>query len=195
MGNYASTFGITFMMSLYLQYVLGLSPRAAGGILLVQPIVQIFVSPVSGRLADKIEPAKLATIGMLISSAGLLATAFTVDQNASLWLLGLELAVIGAGFGIFISPNSTAIMSSVEKKQFGLASGMIASMRTLGMAVSMTSITLILSLLMGEGAITPKTIPVFLTCMRTGLVLFSVYACLGVVSSFVRGNRPVGTEE
>ncbi len=189
LGNYASTFGITFMMSLYLQYVLGLSSRAAGGVLLLQPIMQIIVSPLAGRLSDTYEPAKLATIGMLLSSAGLLATALTVSESSSLWLIGSELALIGAGFGIFITPNSTAIMSSVEKKQFGLASGMIASMRTLGMAVSMTSITLIISLFMGEGAITPETVPAFLTTMRTGLVLFSIYAGLGILVSLGRGKK------
>jgi len=188
LGNYAATFGITFLMSLYLQYAKGLPPRLAGLALLCQPVMQVIASPVAGRLAERFAPAKLATVGMLVSSAGLLACAAGIGQDTPLWLLGLELAVIGTGFGLFITPNSTAIMGSVKKRQFGLASGMVASMRTLGMAVSMTSVTLIFALLMGESAIGPDTLPAFLTSMRLGLTAFAAYSCLGVILSLLRGK-------
>ena len=189
LGNYAATFGITFMMSLYLQYAKGLPPRLAGLVLLSQPVLQVVASPVAGRLTERFAAASLATVGMLVSSAGLLATAVTIGMDTPLWLLVTELAVIGAGFGIFITPNSTAIMGSVQKRQFGLASGMIAAMRTLGMAVSMTSVTLIFSLLMGSATIGPATLPVFLICMRVGLAAFAVFSCLGVILSFWRGKK------
>jgi len=192
LGNYAATFGITFLMSLYLQYAKGLPPRLAGFLLLFQPVAQVIASPIAGRLADRFAAAKLATIGMLISSAGLLAAAATIATDTPIWLLGCELTVIGAGFGLFITPNSTAIMGSVPKRQFGLASGMIASMRTLGMAVSMTSVTLIFSLLMGSAAITATTLPAFLLSMRVGLTAFAVFSCLGVLLSFWRGKQAGG---
>ncbi len=188
LGNYAATFGITFLMSLYLQYAKGLPPRLAGFVLLCQPVLQVVASPVAGRLSERFAPARLATIGMLVSSAGLLAAAATIAADTPIWLLGGELAFIGAGFGIFITPNSTAIMGSVQKRQFGLASGMIASMRTLGMAVSMTCVTLVFSLLMGDATITAATLPEFLTSMRLGLSAFAVFSCLGVILSFWRGR-------
>ncbi|EHJ48299.1 major facilitator superfamily MFS_1 [Solidesulfovibrio carbinoliphilus subsp. oakridgensis] len=189
LGNYAATFGITFMMSLYLQYAKGLPPRLAGFLLLFQPVAQLIASPLAGRLTERYPAPRLATIGMCVSSAGLLAAAATLHADTSVWLLGAELVVIGAGFGIFITPNSTAIMGSVQKRQFGLASGMIASMRTLGMAVSMTTVTLIFSLLMADAAITPATLPAFLTSMRVGLAAFAVFSCLGVILSFWRGKN------
>ncbi|MFU2208130.1 MFS transporter [Solidesulfovibrio sp. C21] len=189
LGNYAATFGITFMMSLYLQYAKGLPPRLAGLVLLSQPVLQVIASPISGRLTERFAAATLATVGMLVSSAGLFATAATIGMDTPLWLLVTELAVIGAGFGIFITPNSTAIMGSVQKRQFGLASGMIAAMRTFGMAVSMTSVTLIFSLLMGDAIVTVDTLPAFLASMRVGLVAFAVFSCLGVILSFWRGKK------
>ena len=189
LGNYAATFGITFLMSLYLQYVKGLSPRGAGFVLLLQPLLQVMASPVAGRLADRIEPSRLATTGMLASSTGLFLAAATLAPGTPLWLVGAELALIGAGFGIFITPNSTAIMGSVAPRQFGVASGMIGSMRTLGMAVSMTTVTLVFSVLMGGAAIVPATLPSFLASMRVGLAAFAVFSCLGVLSSLGRGRR------
>ena len=131
-GNYAATFGIVFFMSLFLQYAKGLTARQAGFILLLQPLMQVLTSPLAGRLADRVEIAKLATVGMLISAAGLLLAAITLGSHTPLWLVAMELLLIGAGFGIFITPNTTAIMDSVERRQYGVASGMIGAMRTLG---------------------------------------------------------------
>ena len=97
--------------------------------------------------------------------------------------------LIGAGFGIFITPNTTAIMDSVERRQYGVASGMIGAMRTLGMATSLTTITLVFSLFMGDQAVTDANLPRFLLSMKTALVAFSLFACLGLILSFSRGRR------
>ena len=189
LGNYAATFGVVFFMSLFLQYAKGLSAREAGFILLLQPLMQVVTSPISGRLADRIAISKLATSGMLISAAGLLLASITLSIATPLWLVGLELMLIGAGFGIFITPNSTAIMDSVPRRQFGVASGMIGAMRTLGMATSMTTITVVFSLFMGDQAVTDTNLDQFIASMRTALVLFSVFSCLGVILSLSRGTR------
>lgn len=190
LGNYAAIFGIAFSMSLYLQYVRGLSPRQAGMVLLIQPLLQIFIAPWAGRLADRHSPTRIATIGMLLSGAGLLLMATLIDQETPLWILASLLGLIGAGFGIFITPNSSAIMGSLPPQQYGLASGMTAAMRTLGMAVSMTSVTLIFALLLGNATITQATAPTFLVSMRTALVLSAVYSCLGILLSALRGRNP-----
>jgi EmrB/QacA subfamily drug resistance transporter len=189
LGNYAATFGIVFFMSLFLQYAKGLSARQAGMVLLLQPLMQVVTSPLAGRLADRIEIAKLATAGMLISGAGLLLAALTLDVHMPLWLIAAELMLIGAGFGIFITPNTTAIMDSVDRRRYGVASGMIGAMRTLGMATSLTIITLVFSLFMGDQAITDANLPRFLLSMKTALVVFSLFSCLGVILSLSRGRR------
>ncbi len=185
LGNYAATFGIVFFMSLFLQYAKGLTARQAGFILLLQPLMQVLTSPLAGRIAI----AKLVTVGMLISAAGLLLTAMTIGVHTPLWLVGLELMLIGAGFGIFITPNSTAIMDSVERRQYGVASGMIGAMRTLGMATSFTTITLVFSLFLGDQGVTDANLPRFLLGMQTALVIFSAFSCLGVILSLCQGKR------
>ena len=74
--NYAATFALIFLLSLYLQYIKGLDPRTAGLVLLSQPIVMAVFSPLAGRLSDRVEPRVVASIGMAISAAGLLLTSF-----------------------------------------------------------------------------------------------------------------------
>lgn len=189
LGNYAATFGMIFLMSLFLQYAKGLSPRQAGYVLLMQPLMQVVASPIAGRLAEKFDITKVATCGMLASSAGLLLSAFTSGPLVPIWLVMAELMLIGWGFGIFITPNTTAIMGSVERRQFGVASGMIGAMRTLGMAASLTTISLIFSLFMGTHEITQETLPAFLLSMETGLVAYAIFSCLGVILSFARGKK------
>jgi MFS family permease len=144
---------------------------------------------VAGRLAERFDLAKVATAGMLASFAGLLLAALTAGPRVPLGVIVIELMLIGAGFGIFITPNSTAIMGSVERRQFGVASGMIGAMRTLGMAASLTAISLIFSLFMGKREIGPETLPAFLLSMKTGLVVYAIFSSLGVMLSFGRGGK------
>ncbi len=191
-GNYAATFGITFLMSLYFQYAKGLSPRQAGFALLAQPVMQVIFAPLAGRLADRFEPARIATLGILVSALGLLLAAASTTGDTPLWLLVPELALIGAGFGLFVSPNSAAIMASVDRSRYGLASGLIGVMRTLGMAANLTCVAFLFSIFLGDAAVTAETLPAFLDAMRTGLIVSAVLACLGVAVSLGRGRKKSG---
>ena len=198
MGNYASICGVTFFVSLYLQYVQGLSPQITGIIMLVQPIAQVIVSPLAGRVIDrnKIGKEKLANIGIGLTGISLLCMALTAGRNFSLYVIPFELLFIGIGYGAFIVPNTVIVMGSVEKKQLGLASSLVAVMRNLGMVISMTCVTIIFSIFMASQAVTPETIPTFLLTMRISLVVCTFFALMGFVSSFARGkqHRPVSSE-
>ena len=188
MGNYASTFGLTFFMSLYLQYSMNLSPTMAGLVLLCMPVTQMLASPFVGRLADKRSPVPLATCGMAVTCLGLVAAAATLDAAMPLPLLVVELLFVGAGYGIFITPNTVIIMGSVPRERYGLASGMVGTMRTLGMVLSMTTITVLLSLCLSGRPVGQETMPAFLACMRLGLCILALYSLLGIVTSSRRSQ-------
>jgi EmrB/QacA subfamily drug resistance transporter len=187
MVSYAATFGLTFSMSLYLQYVMDLSAHSAGFILLIQPVSQMLLSPVAGKIADRISAVRVANVGIGAVSTGLLLIALAIGTGASLQLIAVILALIGAGFGIFITPNTVAIIGSVEPRQYGMASGMIGTVRTLGMVTSMTTITLVFSLLMGSQPVTKATIPAFISSMQVVLFSFAAFSVLGVTLSLRRG--------
>ncbi len=185
MLNYAATFGVTFFLSLYLQYVKGLNPREAGTILIIQPIVQAAFSPLCGRLADRFSAATVATIGMGLCSAGL-AIAASITATTSILLVMVMLATLGLGFALFSSPNISVIMGSVPPRYLGVASGLNSTMRTLGMMGSMTIITVIFSIFMADQAVTPQTQPQFLASMHTALVTFSALCIVGIFFSIAR---------
>jgi EmrB/QacA subfamily drug resistance transporter len=183
--NYAATFGVTFFLSLYLQFVKGLSPYGAGSVLIIQPITQTILSPFCGRLADRLPAALVATIGMALCAVAL-AFAAGITAATSIGALLLILAGLGIGFALFSSPNTSVVMGSVEPRHLGVASGLNASMRTLGMMVSMSIITIVFSVYMGGRGVTPESEPAFLQSMQIALLTFCGLCLLGVFCSFGR---------
>jgi MFS family permease len=177
--NYAATFGVTFFLSLYLQYVKGMNPRDAGLILMVQPIVQATFSPLCGRLADRFSAASVATIGMALCATGL-GIAAMITATTSLSLIMIMLATLGLGFALFSSPNISVIMGSVEPRYLGVASGLNSTMPTLGMMTSMTIITIIFSIIMSGQAVTAQSQDRFLLSMHTALLTFSALCVVGI---------------
>lgn len=183
--NYAATFGVTFFLSLYLQYVKGLNPREAGTILILQPIVQAVFSPLCGRLADRFSASGVATIGMTFCATGLAITA-NISAETSLGLIMVMLTILGLGFALFSSPNISVIMGSVESRYLGVASGLNSTMRTLGMMASMTVVTIIFSIFMAGHTVTPATQQAFLSSMRAAMITFSGFCVIGIFFSLAR---------
>src|SRR5690606_32412911 len=102
-------------------------PREAGAVIIAQPIMMAIFSPVVGRLSDKIQPRYFATLGMAMCTTGLAMLAFLSQETSIAYIMGV-LIWVGLGFALFSSPNMNTIMSSVERKQYGQASGLASSM-------------------------------------------------------------------
>jgi EmrB/QacA subfamily drug resistance transporter len=185
--NYSAAFAVSFLMSLYLQYIKGLSPQNAGLILVVMPAVQAAFSPVAGRLSDRIEPRILASIGMGLITVGLALFIFLSDNTSSGFILGV-LITIGLGFGFFASPNTNAVMSSVKQRLYGVASAVLATMRQVGMTFSLGITMLLFALYLGRVEITPEYHPLFLESIRTAFIIFTVLCSVGIFASLARGN-------
>jgi len=185
--SYAATFAISFLLSLYLQYIKGMSPQGAGLILLFQPVTQALFSPFAGRLSDRIEPGIIASAGMAFTVAGLFLLIFTSADTAPGFLICI-LIMLGFGFALFSSPNMNAIMSSVKKKYFGIAAGTVGTMRTVGMTFSMAIATVLFSLLIGASEITPSNYPAFMQSFKLTLIIFAVLCTLGIYFSLARGK-------
>jgi EmrB/QacA subfamily drug resistance transporter len=183
--NYAASFGIGFFFSLYLQVVRGYSPQRAGWILIIQPVFQSVLSPLFGRLADRVSPAGLATFGMALCTLSLgLASRFHAGTPMPV-IMGM-LALMGIGFSLFSSPNTTTVMGSVPPKSYGIASSFLATMRTMGMLCSMTIITLVFKHIMGDYPVSDKTQSSFLASMQICMMIFCFLCVACVFCSMVR---------
>ena len=147
--NYAATFGVGFLLSLYLQYILLLPPQSAGLVLVAMPAVQAAFSPLAGRLSDRFEPQTIASTGMAVTTLGLLLLVF-IDGPTPLWYIVMSLILLGFGFALFSSPNTNAVMSSVDKRVLSVASATLGTMRLTGQMFSMGIAMLIIALVMGR---------------------------------------------
>ncbi|MGZ7136056.1 MAG: MFS transporter, partial [Methanobacterium sp.] len=180
--NYSTTAGTVFLLSLYLQYILGYSPRDAGIVLLPLPLIMTIVSPVAGELSDKFDPRTLAAIGMILTTIGLCFFIFLSFFTEVPYIV-LGLLVLGSGFALFSSPNTNAIMGSVEKRNYGVAAGTVNSMRLIGNVLSFGIAMLVFSLLIGKLQITPDTYFNLLGSIRTIFKIFVVICLVGVFTS------------
>ena len=185
--NYSATSAIGFFISLYLQYLKDFDARTAGLIMISQPVAMTLLSPVAGKLSDKKNPGIIASTGMAITSFGLVLLCFINEHTHIVYLIALFI-LLGVGFGLFSSPNSNAIMSSVEKKHLGTASGVVGTMRMVGQMMSMGIAMMLLSLYIGKEPITPSTYPGLILAIRTGFLTFAILSAFGIFASLAR-NR------
>ncbi|HOH80679.1 MAG TPA: MFS transporter, partial [Methanoregulaceae archaeon] len=113
---------------------------------------------------------------------GLLGLAFLGMDTALSWVV-LFLILLGCGLGLFSTPNTTVVMGSVEKSQYGIASSFLATMRSTGMMLSMGIVMIVFSFMLGSTSITPEMAPGFLASMQQIFLVFFVLTVLGALIS------------
>ena len=185
--NYAMVFAVGFLMSLYLQYNRGIDPQTTGLILIAQPVVQMIVSPAAGHLSDRTEPRVLATAGMAITTAGL-GILMLMSQKTPLVVIIAGLVILGLGYGLFSSPNTNAIMSSVEVRYLGLASSMVSTMRAIGQMLSLAIVMLVFSAVIGTVRISPVVYPALQHSVTIAFTVFFIIGLIGIAASYARGT-------
>lgn len=185
--TYIATFVVSFLLSLYLQYIKGLDPEIAGLFVVVQTFFMVVMSPFAGRLSDRFDPGKLASLGMAIISVGLLIFSF-ITKETSLYVIILGLAIVGIGIGIFSAPNTHAIMGSVKKKYFGVASATLSTMRLLGQTFGMGLILVIFAVYIGAVQFTPQNYPELLTSIQITFLISVILSVIAIFASLARNK-------
>ena len=142
-GN-ALSISIGFQLPLYLEEVLHFDASHSGRWLAVMPLTALFVTPVAGRWSDRTGARPLSVVGLLLTAGGFAVMAQLGTTPHPGHIMG-GMAMIGAGLGLFTSPNSSAVMGSVPPDQLGLASGLQATMRNLGIAGGAAAMAAIVS--------------------------------------------------
>ena len=185
--NYSATYALSYLISLYLQYIKHLSPQGAGLVMVSQPVMQAIFTPYAGKLSDRVEPQKVASCGMGLTVIGLAAFAFLGEKTGLPFVVAI-LALNGLGFALFSSPNTNAIMGSVEKRYFGVASSIVSTMRLLGNSFSIGTAMLVFSHYIGEVQITAPYYAAFLVSVRMIFAIFALLCLAGVFASLARGK-------
>lgn len=196
--NYISYFAVGFLMSFYLQRVLGYLPTQAGLLLLPMPMMMAVIAPVSGWASDKLGSRLLSSVGMALICVSLfLFSTLNVDSSWVDVLTGLF--ILGVGMGLFSSPNTSAVMGSVEKNRLGIAAGTLATMRFMGQSMSLAitgavlattmSADILSALFTGLGTVSGIIAAVaFVEGLHRVFLVSALIAAIGVFTSLVRGK-------
>jgi MFS family permease len=201
MINYCTTSALSFILSLYLQAALNLDAAVSGLILLAQPVLIAVLSPLAGVLSDRRFPAVLASAGMGVAALGLFFFVFLSAQRPIILII-LNLAFIGVGFALFATPNTSAVMGSVDKTLYGVASSVFgnrlvrkpqfpnkSNMRLLGQTFSMAIVSLIMSVVIRDLPIGSSAYVVqLMASLKIAFIIFAVLCGLGIFALLVR-NR------
>lgn len=185
--NYSATFAVSLLLSYHLQYIKGLDPGSSGLILVTQPVVMALVAPLAGRASDRFNPQTLAGLGMAIISVALISLSL-LGRGTPVAMIILSLLILGLGFGLFSSPNTNAIMGSVERRDYGIASATVSSMRLIGQAFSIGIVTLIFAFLIGRVPISPANYELLIRSTRICFLIFGVLCFIGIFAAIARRN-------
>jgi EmrB/QacA subfamily drug resistance transporter len=185
--NYAATFAVPFVLTLYLELNRGLSGKMAGLLLVAAPAVQTLASPLAGRLADRVRPGLLAAGGLAVCVLGLASFAF-VNDHTPRWYVVLMNGVLGLGFAFFSAPIIHSAMGSIERRYSSVASASIATMRMTGQNVSMGIATVVMAIFVGRNAMdadNPTDIANLLTSARVIFAILAGLCVFGVAAALV----------
>jgi len=186
---YASNFPLVFLMSLYLQYVLGFSPSHAGQVILLQALSMAIVAPLSGKLADRFQPRLVATVGCAIVACGLFVlSGMNIDTGAI--YIGSSLLLIGIGFGLFSTPNNNAIMGATQAHELGAASASMNLARTIGNLVGMSLVNLMVHYYIGDAQFSAAQNPALIRTVELAVYMSLAFVLAACVISGLRGRAP-----
>jgi MFS family permease len=177
---YTQAFCSVFMLSIYMQVVLGESARTSGQILAIGSLLMALIAPFAGALSDRARPSRVVSVGVAIAFASALL-AIALDERSGVFFVALMLALQGVGFAIFSSPNINMIMNSVPPERRTIASALAAQARTLGMLAGMLITAAAISLYIGDEPLGREPL-LFVHTMRASFVILAVVslAALGV---------------
>jgi MFS family permease len=197
--NYIAISGVSFLLSIYLQSILGIPPAITAFYLLPTTITMVIISPLSGRLSDKHGTRILTTLGMITMAIGFIFLSIILGLLPIVYIIITQF-VVGIGIGLFSSPNNSAIMNAVEPKDHGIAAGTLSTMRVVGQSTSVALLSVVLTIFIPITFLNPIlsnptviTDPVakleFTMGMQAALVVSSIICLTGAFMSFMRGKK------
>jgi len=183
--NYGATYAISYLISIYLQVIMGYDSQTAGVILIASPLIMTVLSPVTGRLSDKHSPYLMSSIGMGFCAAALGLFSF-MPENSSIVRVVCILSLSGIGFALFTSPNTNAVMASVEKDDYGIASSILATMRSIGHTASMAIVTVVVGAYMGSASLAQADASTLMDMLHTCFYVFTGLCIAGIFIALKR---------
>jgi EmrB/QacA subfamily drug resistance transporter len=197
-------FSVGFLLPFYFEELRGFSTAHSGGLLTPLPLMLAIVAPIAGAASDRLGSRLIAPLGLAINAVALLLLA-RLDATSSTWDIVWRLALAGIGQGLFQAPNTRALMAAAPATEQGAASGLLATSRIAGQALSVAVAGAVFLGLGGSAGATllalkangahlngPETEPLestFLHGFHAALTVCAAFAAVGALAALVRGRE------
>ncbi len=190
---FMTLFTMVFLMPFFLMMPRGLKEAHAGYMMMIPFLFLFVVSPVSGIISDKTGSRVLCTVGMGIMTVALFSMTF-LTADSTLFDIGWRMALVGLGASVFLPPNSATVMSAVLPQKRGVAGGVVAAARNLGMVTGVAMAGAVfnyyyykLSGGMNVKHYTPESVFFFMKAFKAALISGVITGVIGMIFSVFRG--------
>jgi MFS family permease len=177
---------VLFLMPFYLINGRGLTPAHAGLILTAQPVAMALLAPIAGTLSDRIGSRFPTTLGMAVMAFGLFLLSRLTSDSSYLYVV-IGLGITGLGSGMFVAPNNSALMGAAPRGRQGIASGILALARNVGMVLGIGLTGAVFTTVLARGQVDGAAAQT-VQAVDAGLLFASAMALLAAAVSFARGN-------
>ena len=191
--SFFGTSAVRFLMPFYLQRVLGYAPEQVGLMMIPAALCMVILGPPSGRLSDRFGWQALTVIGLSMSASGALVLAFALQERSAVWLVIATMMMQSSGNAVFNSPNSSSIISAVDRSRYGVVSALTQLIRNSANVVSVAvSTTIVVSTMATYGvepkleAVNPGVATAFVAGLRWAYLAMGCAVGSGVVISLYR---------
>ncbi|MDO5851373.1 MAG: MFS transporter [Methanobacteriaceae archaeon] len=187
--SYFATFMVIYILNYHFQYILGMNSQTAGLYLIIPSALMAIMSLISGSLSDKIKGEKLTGTGLLIVSIAFLILCF-LNETTPLYIILIAMFLQGIGYGLFSTPNTNLIMSTVPPEEVSKASASVSTMRLIGQTISLGILTTIFAIIMGNVPIVPEYYGLLMTSSQTACIIATILCVIATVISFLGLKQP-----
>ncbi len=182
--SYFATFMTTYVYNYHMQYIMGMDSQIAGMYLIITPAIMVVMSVISGELIKKIQAEIVTGAGLLILTVAFIIMCF-LSRTTPLYVLLIAMGLHGIGYGLFSSPNTLLITTTVPPEESSKASASLSAMRLIGQTVSLGIFTTVFAIIMGNVAIVPEYYDLLLNSCHVIMILAVVFVFIGAVISFI----------
>ncbi len=188
--SYIGIYVLTYVLNYHFQYINGFSSQLSGTLLIIAPLIMTFSAILSGRVSDKKNPQLISMIGLMMVLICTIMITF-MNKTSSLNYIILAMIFYGIGYGLFASPNTKVIMSSVPSKENSTASASVAASKYIGKTISLALFTVIFSIIMGNVSINPSNYALVILSSQITCGICTLFIIIALISTIIgyKSNR------
>lgn len=182
--SYIGIYVLTYVLNYHFQYINGFGSELSGTLLVIAPLVMTFSAVFAGRLADKRNPQSVAMVGLVIVIASLVMITL-ISKDTPLNYIIVAMVLYGIGYGLFASPNTKIIMSSVPPKENATASSSVAASKYIGKTLSLSLFTVLFAIILGNVTINPSNYDLLILTSQITCGICTVFLFVALIATVI----------